>query len=424
MRSSSHIGAQVAGGYLAVTAVGAGALSVLPSTPEGGIGFLDALFTSASAVTLTGMSVVDTTGFTGLGQAIVFALIAFGAVGVAVATAGLVLFLGRAGWGARQSIAADVSANVDQQRSFLVFVLASVVTATVAGAFVLRIAGMRWWDSLFHALSGFANAGFSTRSDSLTSVSPAAVGVVSFLVIVGGLGYPVTFELLRRRRSATTPLSATTHLTVLTSLGLLVTGAVVLGVFEWGREETLGGLSLPRRLAALLALTVMPRSAGFNVTDTAELSDGSLLATIVLMFVGAGPAATAGGIKTTGFAVLVIALIAAFRGRETAHAGRFGVSPRLVNHVIAITCVLAATVLVVALVLSGDREASAALFDATSAVTTTGLSVGPPATGAPAKLALIAGMLVGRLVPMLLAVRLMAYRKSLVRPAEREIIVT
>ena len=407
-----------------MTAVGAGALSGLPSTPEGGIGVLDALFTSASAVTLTGMSVVDTSGFSGLGQLIVFLLIAFGAVGIAIATAGLVLFMGRAGWGARQSIAADVSANGNQQRPFLVFVLVSVVVATLVGGAALRTTGLGWWDSLFHALSGFANAGFSTRTDSLSSVSPLAVVIIAILVLIGGLGYPVTFEILRRRRNTTAPLSSTTHLTLRTTLGLLVTGVLVLGIFEWGRDETLGSLSVPRRLTGLLALTVMPRSAGFDVTDTAELSEGSLLSTIVLMFIGAGPAATAGGIKTTGFAVLVIALIAAFRGRETAHAGRFGVSPRLVNHVIAITGVLVATILVVTLVLSFDRDATAALFDATSAVTTTGLSAGEAHTNAPAKLALIVGVLIGRLAPMLLAVRLTAYRKSSVRPAAREIIVT
>lgn len=424
VRNSSQIGARIAGGYLAGTGIGAGALTALPSTPEGGLGFVDALFTAASAVTLTGLSVADTSRFSGLGQAIVFLLIAFGAIGVAITTAGLVLLLGRARWSSRQSLNADVSANADQQRSFLLYVLASVATATLVGGLALRVAGMRWWDSFFYALSAFANAGFSTLPDSLTAVSSPAIALISLLVLVGGLGYPVTFELIRRRRDDTEPLSSTTHLTLLATLGLLVTGALVLGSFEWGRDETLGTLPLPRRLAALLALTVMPRSGGFNVTDTGELADGSLLTTIFLMFIGAGPAATGGGIKTTGFAVLVIALIAAGRGRETAHAGRFAISPRLVNHVIAVTLVLAGTVMLVTLVLSLDRSMTVALFDATSAVTTTGLSAGEPATSAPSKIALTLGMLIGRLAPMLLAVRLMGYRKALVRPAEREIIVT
>lgn len=424
MHSSNRIGTRVAGGYLAMTAVGAVALNRSPSTPEGGIGFLDAFFTSASAVTLTGMTVVPTTELTKLGQIIVFLLIAFGAVGIALATAGVVLLVGRAGWSSRQSIAVDVSANGNEQRPFLVFVLASVAAATLIGGAALRTAGMGWWDSLFYALSGFANAGFSTRPDSLSSVSSPTVGIVSVLVLVGGLGYPVTFEIIRRRRNTTAPLSLTTHLTLLTSMGLLVTGALVLGVFEWGRAETLGNLSPSRRLTGLLVLTVMPRSAGFSLTDTADLSDGSILSTIALMFIGSGPAATGGGIKTTGFAVLVIAFIAAFKGRGTAHAGRFGVRQRLVNNVIAITGLLAGTILVVALVLSLDREATVALFDATSAVTTTGLSIGPPPTGTPAKLALISGMLIGRIAPLLLAVRLMSYKKSSVRPAERDVIVT
>lgn len=424
MRSSSHIGARVASGYLAVTGAGTLALCMLPSTPEGGLGLLDALFTSASAVTLTGMSVVATSGMTGIGQMVVLLLIAFGAVGVAAATAGVVLLLGRAGWGSRQSLALDVSADGNQQRPFLVFVLLSVPAAALAGAAALHAAGLGWWDSMFHALSAFANAGFGTRSDSLASLPTAALFVLSILVILGGLGYPVTFELVRRRRNTTAPLSSTTHLTLLTTLGLLVTGALVLGAAEWGRDETLGGLVLPRRIAALLALVVMPRSAGFNVTDTAELSDGSLLMTIMLMFVGAGPAATAGGIKTTGFAVLLIALIASVQGRETAHAGRFGVSTRIVNHAVAVSLVLAGTILGVALVLSADRTATVALFDATSAVTTTGLSAGPPVTSGPDKLALTLGMLIGRLAPMLLAVKLMEYRKSSVRPAEREVLIT
>jgi len=425
MRSSSHIGLRVAGGYVAGTGLGAAALATLPTTPTGGIAPVDALFTAASAVTLTGMSVVDTATLTGVGQAVVFILIAFGALGVAAATIGLVVLLGRGGWSARQSVAADISASGSEQRPFLLYVAASVVAATVLGGGALRLAGLDWWDAFFHALSGFANAGFSTRSDSLASVSTAAVGVVSLLVVAGGLGYPVTFELLRRlRRRSTAPLSSTTYLTVLTSAVLLAVGAVVFALLEWTRPETVGSLSLPRRVAAVVALTVMPRSAGFNLTDTGELSDGSLLTTIALMFIGAGPAATAGGIKTTGFAVLVIATVAALRGREHAHAGRFGIEPRLVNHVVAVTASLAATVFVVAVVLAGSSGLTAALFNATSAVTTTGLSIGDSHDDVVGKLALTAGMLVGRLAPMLLAVRLMEHRRALVRPANRAILVT
>ena len=424
MRSNSHVGRRLAGGYLAGTGIGAAALAVLPTTAKGGMGVFDALFTAASSVTLTGLTVLDTSGLTGLGQMLVASLVAFGAVGVAVTTVGFVLLLGRGGWGARQSVAVDVSSTGNQHRPFLVYVLASVALATLGGGLVLRVSGLNWWDSFFHALSGFANAGFTTRADSLGSVSSLAVMVVALLVVVGGLGYPVTFELLQRRRRGSAPISSTTHLTLLTTTGLLVGGAVVFGLFEWGREETLGSLPLSRRLAALVALTVMPRSAGFTVTDTASLSEGSLLSSIVLMFIGSGPAATGGGIKTTGFAVLVIAAIAAVRGRETAHAGRFGIAPRIVNHVIAVTGTLAVTILVVALILSRDRTAIVALYDATSAVTTTGLAAGPPVTGAAAKLALTLGMLVGRLAPMLLAVRLMEHRKSQIRPPNRDVIVT
>jgi trk system potassium uptake protein len=295
----------------------------------------------------------------------------------------------------------------------------------VSGGAALRAVGLTWWDAWFHALSGFANAGFSTLDGSVGATPSSAVAIVCILVVVGGVGYPVSFEIFRRLRPRPrSPWSYTAHLTLLATAALLTISTAVFAALEWDNDATLGNLPLPRRLAALATLVVMPRSAGFNLTDTAELADGSTLFTVALMFIGAGPAATAGGIKTTGAAVLFIALVAACKGRTEAQAGRFNIAPRVVNHAVAVAACLAATILALAVVLAANTEASAALFNATSAVTTTGLSIGSAASTDMEKLAMSVAMLVGRLAPMLLAVRLTVSLPPPLRPPAKTVLIT
>lgn len=418
-------GTWVASIYLAVTAFGAICMALLPVTEDGPMGALDAVFTSTSAVTLTGLTVVDTPTLNMLGQIIIFALIAFGAAGVAAATVGLVVVLGRASWEGRQVVSADVGSTGTDQKPFLIFVTTSIVVAVALGGGVLRTTGLTWWESWFHALSGFANAGFSTLDQSLGGVSNTAVAAICALVLVGGLGYPVTFEIVRRVRHRTrTQWSYTTHLTLLVTAALLAISGAIFALFEWNNEATLGDLPLARRLTALTTLVVMPRSGGFDLTGTSDLTDGSVLSTIALMFVGAGPAATGGGLKTTGTAVLLIALIAACKGRTETQVGRFNIAPRVVGHAVAVAACLIATILALALVLAVNTDASTALFNATSAVTTTGLSIGAAASTGIEKVAVSAAMLIGRLAPMLLAVRLASSHPAHIRQIAKPVLIT
>jgi len=417
------------GAFVAVILIGAAVLS-LPGARAGAgsASFATALFTSTSAVTVTGLATVDTaTHWTPFGQAVILALVQLGGLGI-MTTASVLLLLVAKRIGLRGRIAAQAetqSADVgDVRRLVLVIVIVSLaVEAIVALVLGFRLAvdgrpvANAAWEGVFHAVSAYNNAGFSLYSDNLIGLAgdPWFLITTSLAVIIGGIGFPVWIDLHHRLRQPST-WSVHTKLTLLTTGVLLVVGSAAMTALEWSNTATLGALGWGDRLVGGFTAGVMPRTAGFNAIDYAEAGDASLLVTDMLMFAGGGSGSTAGGIKVTTLAVLVVVVWSELRGDRDPTAFQRRMPRRVVRQAFTIAAI-AVNVVVVAtltLMLTDDLPLSAALFECTSAFATAGLSAGvTPELGTPGQAVLMLLMLMGRVGPLTLFVALVLREREL-----------
>ena len=381
--------------------------------------FLTALFHATSAVCVTGLVTVDTgTYWSGFGRAVILLLIQVGGLGIhdpgdadraaAVPPLGLRARL-IAQAETKAMSAADVRRVIGR---VVVFSLAS--EAAVAAVLMVRFAtgyDQSWpsaaYSGVFHAISAFNNAGFSPHADSLMGfVSDPVVSLtIAAAIIVGGLGFPVVFELAHSWRRPRT-WSVLTRITVVVTVVLLVVGTVGMLIAEGGNPATLGPLAAGTKVMAAFTAGVMPRTAGFNNLDVAAFSPETLLLHDALMFIGGGSAGTAGGIKVTTFGLLAYVLWAEMRGDPDVEVGRRrvpGANQRqaLAVALLGIGVVAVATFLMQAL---SDFTFDQVLFETISAFATVGMSTGITAdlpTGAQVLLVLL--MYIGRIGPLTLA---------------------
>lgn len=415
-----HPAQAIAFGFLAAVAVGT-AILMLPMAKAGpgGAGFLEALFTATSAVCVTGLAVVDTaTYWTRFGQVVILVLIQLGGFGIMSFASLLgVLMARRLGLKSRIQTAAETkSAGFGDVRSVLLGVLR--ITAgtelVIALLLTLRFAvglGNPWahslWLGFFHSISAFNNAGFALFSDNLMGFvgDPWICLPIAAAIIIGGLGFPVLFELGRHYRR---PLHWTmnTKLVLGGTATLLAGGTAFICALEWSNPKTLGLLSTADKLLAGFFQSVMTRTAGFNSLDFAQMDPATWLGMDILMFIGGGPAGTAGGLKITTFAVLFFILLTEIQGGTAVNV--FGKRLSRSVHRQAITIVLLAVALVIgstmALMLMTDFGLDRLLFETISAFATVGLSTGITASLPPAgQLLLVFLMFIGRLGPVTLA---------------------
>jgi Trk-type K+ transport system membrane component len=288
--------------------------------------------------------------------------------------------------------------------------------------------GRALWEGVFHAVSSFNNAGFALYSDNLMGFAgdPWVCLPIAAAVIIGGMGFPVLMELSRRYRR---PIhwSMNTKLVLSGTAVLLVLGTVFITAVEWGNRATLGSLPPGERILAGFFQSVISRTAGFNSVDIAELHPVTWMGMDILMFIGGGPAGTAGGLKITTFAVLFFILYAEIRGGTAVNI--FGKRLSGSVHREAITVVLLAIALVVvatmALMFLTRFGQEQLLFEVVSAFGTVGLSTGITAALPPAgQVILIALMFIGRLGPVTLASALALRQRPILYeyPEERPLI--
>lgn len=434
----SHPGLVISGSFAAAIAVGT-ALLVMPVASESGTGasLADALFTSTSAVCVTGLVTVDTaTYWSTFGEVVILALIQIGGLGImTVASLTVVLLARRLGLRARLIAAAqtrtlsmhDIRRVV---RNVVVFSLAS--EAVIAAVLTLRFATIGdysgpnvLYDGIFHAISAFNNAGFSLYADSLTRYGhdPVIMLAVSAAVIVGGLGFPVIFELARAWRRPRT-WSVTTRITVWATVVLLALGTLGIGLSESANDATIGSLTAGGQLLSSFFASTMARTAGFNAIDIGAMTPEGLFVTDFLMFIGGGSAGTAGGIKVTTFGLLAAVLWAEMRGEEKVNVGVRQIPADNQRQALAVTLISAMLVVVAAFALMAltDHPFDQVLFEVVSAFNTVGLSTGItadlPESG---ELLLIGLMFLGRIGPLTLASALALRRRErrFERPMER-----
>jgi potassium uptake TrkH family protein len=433
-------GQLVVAGFAVAVVVGT-LLLLLPAASTGaGPSLLEALFTATSAVCVTGLVVVDTATFwSPFGQVVILALIQVGGFGIMTLASLLGLLLSRRIGLQSRLVAATATRSVGlgDVRSVLVGVggFTLVVEGVTAALLTVRFMtgyghglGDALWLGVFHSVSAFNNAGFGLYTDNLMRfvADPWVCLPIVVAVVVGGLGFPVLFE-LRRQLRRPSRWSIHTRITVLMTSVLLVGGTVLVLVGEWGNPGTLGPMSVPQKLLAGFFQGVMPRTAGFNSIDVAQMNTGTWLGSDVLMFIGGGTAGTAGGIKVTTFGVLLFVIWAELRGDPdvTAFDRRIATSTQRQALTVALLSVAVVVLPTVVIAMWSPFSLDQVLYEVVSAFATVGLSTGITAQLAPGhQLVLVALMFVGRLGPVTFGTALaLRERQRLIRRPESAPIV-
>lgn len=402
-------------GFLGVCTTGAVLLS-LPFAAEGPrVALIDAAFTAVSAACVTGLGVVDTPGsYSFAGELVIVLLIQVGGLGIMTFASAAAIFLGRRLSLSQERAAAELlgpGARSDLRGSLRVVLLVTAVCEALGAllllpAFLLRgdDLGGALWRAVFTSVSAFCNAGFALQSDSLIGYadSPWILFVVSLLIILGGLGPPMVVALPRLWRGRG---SLQARLVFVTTVSLLIAPTVLYAALEW--RASLAALGPLDKLVNAWFQSVTLRTAGFNSVDLTLITPATWTLMIVAMFIGGSPGSTAGGIKTTTLAVLVLAVVAAVRGRSEAHAFGRRLSHRTVYEAAAIASAGLLSVIVALMVLQVSQPISLdlALFEVVSALATVGLTLGATAElDSVGKIVIMACMFAGRVGPLTLFV--------------------
>ena len=407
----------IALGFLVLIAIGAVLLAAPWARVDGEWGgTLPSLFTAFSAVCVTGLTVVDIgSTYSFAGQIVLLVLVEIGCLGLMTCGTFLLIAIGR-----RLSLSREFSlmnaygvAQVQGLKGLICWVVGSMMVVEFVGAVALYVHLGDVYQSVFYSIMGFCNAGFSLRSDSLASFSgsPYFLCVMAIETIIGGMGFLViynlcTYRFLRRTSGGRGRLSLHTRIVLRFTLWLLVASFLAVLVSEW--NGALAQFSFSKKLVVGFYQAVTPRTCGFSVTPTESLNPLTRLVYGFLMFVGGGPGSAAAGMKITTFAVLVYTLVAMCRGEQETVISKRAVPTAVVRESIVIVMALIVFVLVVLgalLVTEGEAVKSGAVafdalfFEAVSAITTTGLSVGSTTAdlSAHGKYVIMAAMFVGRL---------------------------
>lgn len=401
---------------------------------------LTALFTATSAVCVTGLVVVDTgTHWTALGEWIILGLIQVGGFGIMTLSSFIVYVVARRiRLRHRLITAAETgSINIGDVRHLLVGV--ARLSFGVEAAVAVLLSGRFWLShgeplghavhlGIFHSVSAFNNAGFSTFSDSLVGFNrdPFVLLLVAATVVAGGLGYPVWVQIARQPgRPQRWNLHA--KVTVVTSALLIASGWALMAWFEWTNAGTFGRMSIPDSLVNALFHSVVPRTAGFNSVDVAAMREPSRLLTEILMFIGGGSGSTAGGIKVTTFAVLGWVMWAEMRGDPDVVVLRRRLPEGVQRQALTVALFAVGTVMVATMVLLATTTLprSDLFFETVSALGTVGMSTGvTPLLSTTSKFVVIALMLLGRVgPPTLFAALVLRERNRVFRHAEERVII-
>ena len=405
-------------GFTVVILFGALILTLPQATQDGlGLPFLNAVFTSTSAVCVTGLVVVDTgTTFSVFGQWVILFLIQVGGLGFMTFATLIAFILGKKITLKERLVLQEAlnQVSVEGIVRLTKSVLLISFTIEAIGALILTL---RWlpdfgWSKalyygVFHSISAFNNAGFDLFGNftSLTAYvgDPIVNITIMLLIICGGLGFIVLVDILAYRKKK---LRLHTKIVVQVSGILILVGAVLIFIIEFANPKTLGPLPLGSKILAAIFQSVSPRTAGFNTIDIANMYETSLLTMIVFMFIGASSGSTGGGIKTTTFVALVLSVLSTYRSVPHVVIEGRTLPKEIIQKAwaIATSAVFLIFFMISILSLTENSDLMTVLFEATSAFGTVGLSMGfTPHLSVIGKLAIILTMFTGRLGPLTLA---------------------
>ena len=391
-------------------------LLMLPAASKSGegTGFTDALFTATSATCVTGLIRFDTyTHWTTFGQIVILCLIQTGGIGFMSIPLWLVSLTGhKIGLNSRVLMQSSISApqvgGVVRLTRFLLlgtFVMEGLGALLLSAVFIPKYGpGKGIYYSVFHAISAFCNAGFDLMGGEQQFSSLVTMGnnwylnlVIMILIIVGGLGFFVWRDLVVTRFHFK-KCKLHTKIVLTTSVILIIAGAVIIFLMEFGETGT-QGKSIPEQLLNAMFQSVTTRTAGFNTVDLTKMTEGSIFMMIMLMLVGGSPGSTAGGMKTTTIAVLTISIISIFRRKKSEEAFGRRMEEGVLRSSACVFMIYLFLISASAMLISKLENVTmlTALFETTSALGTVGLTLGiTPQLGMFSKLLLALLMFVGR----------------------------
>ena len=400
-------------GFALVILIGGSILSLPISSVDGNYtSFLDSLFTSTSAVCVTGLVTIDTgTHWNNFGKVVIMILIETGGLGFMSITIFIAVLLGKKITLKDRLIMQEAmnAFNIQGLVKMVKYVLTFTLSVQICGAVLLAtqfIPQFGWktgvFFGVFHSVSAFCNAGFDLFGNYASLVSYSSNSVVlltiSGLIIIGGLGFTVSLEIFNYRKARR--FSTHSKMVIFITLVLIIFGTIFIFLVEYRNVETLANMTFRDKVLNAFFASVTPRTAGFNSISTEGMTMAAKLMTIILMFIGGASGSTAGGLKVTTFGVLVFTLISSLKGREDTEAFGRKFSKETIYKaftLLSIAMLLVITVTIILTITEPDKLFINLLYEATSAFGTVGLTAGvTQSIGSISKVVLIITMYLGR----------------------------
>lgn len=375
--------------FIFIIGIGIGTLLLkLPAAYFGHLEWIDALFTATSAMTVTGLTVVDTaTKFTLFGQIVILFLIKIGGLGIMTLAVIIFVALGKK-IGLKERILVQQSLNQESVGGIIhlvkyVFVFSLIIE--LIGALFLSFSWVPQYGlikgiyySLFHSIAAFNNSGFSIWTNNLINYvgDPTVNLVITILIIIGGIGFTVLFEIYHKRSLKSVSLHS--YMMIYGTIVMTIVGTILIFLVEYNNGNTFGELSLGEKWWAAYFQTVTTRTAGFNSINIGDMDQTSLLLMIFYMFVGAGSTSTGGGIKLTTLIVILLSVRAYIKGRKTVIVKDRTIQYTLIFKSLAITTICLLWVFIACFLLTMTEKQSflAIAFEVVSAFGTVGLTMG------------------------------------------------
>ncbi len=416
--------------FILLILTGAALLS-LPASTRSGISFVDALFTSTSAVCVTGLTVVNTAeSFTAFGQGIIAVLIQLGGLGIMTFSLSIFSLMGGSlslKWRFTfENIYSDSKLN--PIKGLLKRILVYTITIETAAALLLFLAFIPKHSAVeaarhavFHSISAFCNAGFSTFQKGLVPYAGDLLVVITTAVTImsGGLGFLVINELFRKlRHRSKKRLTLHTKMVLSMTAALIIGGTLYIAFLEW--DSSFSSFSLKEKIISSFFQSVTCRTAGFNTVDISGLRQGTHCIMLLLMFIGGSPGSIAGGIKTTTLFVIIAMIAARFKGHSQVRIGTRAVSKDVIDRsttlaILSFTYIFMATAFMLGMQnMDSSNSFLAVLFEVVSAFATVGLSMGVTEhLSGGGKMFICLTMLLGRLGPLTLIMALTSRARNI-----------
>ena len=402
------------------------------------ISVLDSLFTIVSAICVTGLSVVDVIQvFTSTGQLIILFFIQLGGLGVMTVSIIVFLLVGKKmSFETRELLKEERNSNSNGGiTKFIKQLLLTVFIIEISGASILTYCFSKYYPlkksifyGLFHSVSAFCNAGFSLFTNNLEIFKYDRLInlTISFLIILGGIGFVTinSFVIIKRKKSKN--LSITSKFSLLITFFLLTFGTILFLMFEYNNSSTLKDMNFLDKIINSFFQSVTLRTAGFNTVPLGNIKPATVFISYIFMFIGASPGSTGGGIKTTTFGILILYAFGVLKRKEYVEVFKRRIDWELINKALAIVVISIFYIVVVTTIILSIESFTTdkVIYEVVSAFSTTGLSMGITAgLGIISKLILVVTMFIGRLGPMTVALAFTSNKTSSIKYPKEDILI-